>query len=127
MSKLPHKHGPMLRRIRILVHCLRDILPQPRLLGKPLSPKPTDGVPPNLDSTVVAVDVCDVVGDDVGFLAETEGVFEDDFAFDHAVFGVAEAFFSGENEIVVTVEAFGKGLQESAHSVAFRTGDILWG
>lgn len=127
MSKLPHKHSPMLRRIRILVHCLRDVLPQPRLLGEPLSPEPTDGVPPNLDGTVVAVDVCDAVGDDVGFLAKTEGVFEDQFAFDHAVFGVAEAFFSEENETVVTVEASGKGLQESAHFVTFRMGDILWG
>ena len=74
---------------------LRDLLPQPRLLSKPLPPEPAYGVPSNFDNTVVTVHFCDAVRDNIGFLAKTQGMFKHHLALEHAIFGLAETYFAG--------------------------------
>jgi hypothetical protein len=93
MRKITHKHRPMLRWIRILMDRLRDLLPQPCLLGEPLAPKPADRMPSNLDKTLVAVYLCDAMRNHIGLLAKTQGVFKYHLPLEHAVFGLAEAYF----------------------------------
>lgn len=85
----------MLRRIRILIDLLRDLLAQPRLLGKPLASEPSDGMPADLNSAQLPVDVGLAGGDHVGLVAETEGVLERELAFQCSLFSFLKTIFSG--------------------------------
>jgi hypothetical protein len=107
------------------MHRFSYVLPQARLLREPLPAKSSDRVPPDLDGAVIAVHFGNGVGDDVGFLAEAEGVFEDQLAFDHSIFGVGKALVSGEVRWSLRRWDLGT-LQESAHSVAFGSFRIVW-
>lgn len=71
-----HQHGPMLRRIRILLDRLGDLLSQTRLFRKPLAREPAHRVPSDLNKAVVAVDIGFAWRNHVGLVAEPQGVFE---------------------------------------------------
>jgi len=95
MRKVAHKHCPMLRRIWVLMDRLRDLLPQPRLLSKPLTPKTSNRVPSNFDNAMVTIHFCDAVRNHIGLLAKAQGMFKHHLALEHAIFGLAETYFAG--------------------------------
>ena len=92
MHIVPHQHSPMLRRIRIFAYLLRDHLAQPGLLCQPFPAHASNWVPANFDGAELGIDAWLAPWDAVGSLAEAEGVFEGEFAFDESFDALHFAF-----------------------------------
>lgn len=116
MAVFTHKHCPVLRRIRVLVHRFGDLLPQPGVLGKPLTAQPADGVPAYLDGAMLPADIGLTGWNHVRFLSETEGVLEHELPLQQLVFSIAESLFSGQHvRCHLRRKFFARCLQETAH------------
>lgn len=95
MTESTHQHRPVLRRIRILIDLLRDLLTQPRLLSKPLASQPSNGMPSNLNGPQFPVDISLAGRYHVRLVAEAEGLFEHDLCLQRSLFAFFKTFFSG--------------------------------
>lgn len=83
----------MLRRIRVLIDLLRDLLAQPRLLGKPLASEPSNGMPADIDGAQLPVDISLAGRYHVGLVAEAEGLLDHDLALQRSLQRPLLAFF----------------------------------
>ena len=95
MTKSAYQHRPVLRRIRVLIDLLRDLLSQPRLLSKPLPSQAPNGMPADHDGAKFPVDVGLAGRYHIGFVAEAEGLLERGPALQRSLLAFFEALFSG--------------------------------
>ena len=124
MTVSAHQHRPVLRRVRILIDLLRDLLAQPRLLSKPLASQPSNGVPTNQDGAQFPVDISLTGRYHVGLVAEAKGLLEHDLALQRFLLALCEAIFSGHRVRLSPCDVGVGCLQVSAYLGA-RRGALL--
>jgi hypothetical protein len=76
MTVFTHKHGPMLRWVRVLVDFFCDHFANHSLLGEPFPGRACHWMPANLNGAVLAIDIGLAWRYDIGFTAESNGMLQ---------------------------------------------------
>lgn len=118
-----HQHRPMLRRVRILPHLLRDHLSQSRLLCKPLPTHPRYRMPSDLNGAEIPINAGFSRWDDIWLGTETQRMLKRKFAFkkflETFLFSFVPAVVSITRESVLWFLWDARGLQNCAERGIF--------